>query len=311
MQALLDVILPVFVVIAAGYLAVWRGWISDAANDGLLTYTQIIAIPVLLFSAIAGLDLAATFDVRLLISFYSGALTCFLVGTLAARHLFRRDWPEAVAIGFVGLFSNSIMLGLPITERAFGPDGLAGNYAIIALHSPFCYAVGITAMEIARAQGSGANPAATAQKVLVAVFSNALVLGIVAGFAVNLSGFPLPGVIADGLALIVRSALPVALFSLGGVILRYRPEGDIKIIAMMVALGLIAHPAIVFSLGSALDLTRDQFRSAVLTAAMAPGVNTYVFANMYGTGRRVAASAVLIGTALSMLTVWGWLQIIP
>lgn len=311
MQALLDVILPVFVVIAAGYVAVWRGWISDAANDGLLKYTQTIAIPVLLFTAIARLDLAATFDARLLISFYTGALACFILGTLGARHLFGRDWPESVAIGFVGLFSNSIMLGLPITERAYGPEGLAGNFAIIALHSPFCYAVGITAMEVARAQGSGANAGATAQKVLRAVFSNALVLGIMAGFAVNLTGLPLPGVIGDGLALIARSALPVALFSLGGVILRYRPEGDLKIIAMMVALGLILHPAIVFELGSALDLNRDLFRSAVLTASMAPGVNTYVFATMYGTGRRVAASAVLIGTALSILTVWVWLQFIP
>lgn len=311
MQALLDVILPVFIVIGAGYVAVWHGWLSDAANDGLLKYTQTIAIPALLFSAIAGLDLAATFDPRLLASFYAGALACFLLGMLGAHHLFRRDWPEAVAIGFVGLFSNSIMLGLPITERAYGPEGLAGNFAIIALHAPFCYAVGITAMEIARAQGSGTAMGATAQKVLRAIFSNALVLGILAGFAVNLAGLAVPGVIADGLALIVRSALPVALFSLGGVLVRYRPDGDLKIIAMMVGLGLVIHPAIVVGLGSALDLSTDHFRSAVLTAAMAPGVNTYVFANMYGTGRRVAASSVLLGTAASLVTVWLWLQVIP
>ena len=74
---------------------------------------------------------------------------------------------------------------------------------------------------------------------------------------------------------------------------------------------MLVHPAIVFGLGQALDLSRDHLRSAVLTAAMAPGVNTYVFANMYGTGRRVAASAVLTGTALSLLTVWIWLQVIP
>ncbi len=311
MQALLDVILPVFVVIGAGYLAVWRGWITDAANEGLLKYTQTIAIPALLFTAIARLDLAATFDARLLISFYTGAFACFLVGLMVARHIFARDWEEAVAIGFACLFSNSIMLGLPITERAFGPEGLAGNFAIVALHSPFCYAVGITAMEIARAQGTGGNARATLDKVLRAMFSNALVLGIVAGFAVNLKGLALPGVINDGLALIVRSALPVALFSLGGVILRYRPEGDLKLIAMVAGIGLLLHPTLVFGLGTALALDRDHFRSAVLTAAMAPGINTYVFANMYGAGRRVAASSVLIGTALSVITVWGWLQVIP
>ncbi len=52
-------------------------------------------------------------------------------------------------------------------------------------------------------------------------------------------------------------------------------------------------------------------RSAVLTAAMAPGVNAYVFANLYGVAKRVAASTVLIATALSIGTVWAWLQILP
>ena len=58
-------------------------------------------------------------------------------------------------------------------------------------------------------------------------------------------------------------------------------------------------------------LTPEQFRSAVLTASMAPGINTYIFANMYGVARRVAASAVLIGTALSVVSIWVWLSVIP
>ncbi|MDA1154925.1 MAG: AEC family transporter, partial [Proteobacteria bacterium] len=49
----------------------------------------------------------------------------------------------------------------------------------------------------------------------------------------------------------------------------------------------------------------------MLTAAMAPGVNAYIFANMYGRARRVAASSVLLATGLSILTVWGWLAVLP
>jgi predicted permease len=44
---------------------------------------------------------------------------------------------------------------------------------------------------------------------------------------------------------------------------------------------------------------------------MAPGVNAYLFANMYGAARRVAASAVLIGTAATVLTASGWLLLLP
>ena len=34
---------------------------------------------------------------------------------------------------------------------------------------------------------------------------------------------------------------------------------------------------------------------------MAPGINTYIFANMYGRVRRIAASSVLITTSASLL----------
>ena len=101
------------------------------------------------------------------------------------------------------------------------------------------------------------------------------------------------------------------MFGLGGILVRYKPEGDAKVIAMVCAISLTVHPLISFSLGTALGLDRDAFRSVVLTAAMAPGVNTYIFANMYGAARRVAASAVLMSTAASILTVWIWLLLIP
>ena len=153
MILLLTVTLPVFLVLGFGYLASWRGWITLPAIDGLMKFAQGFAIPCLLFLAIARLDLAQEFDMALLGSFYAGALAGFAAGLLGARLIFGRSWEDAVAIGFVGLFSNSLLLGLPITERAYGPDALQANFAIIALHSPFCYAVGITAMELARAKG--------------------------------------------------------------------------------------------------------------------------------------------------------------
>lgn len=309
MQALLDVILPVFLVIGTGYIAAWQGWMSDAAVDGVMDFAQKIAIPFLLFHAIATLDLGAHFDGALLISFYTGSMTGFLVGLLVSRYVFRRAWEDSVAIAFCCLFANSTMLGLAITESAYGTGALGPNYAIVALHSPFCYGLGITAMEIARSRGTPARQMPA--KVLKAMFRNSLVLGILLGFTVNFSGIDLPDVAMSGLDLVVRSAIPVALFGMGGVLYRYRPDGDFRIIAMVCGISLILHPSIAYTLGSFNALSDGAMRSLVLTAGMAPGINVYVFANMYGVAKRVAASSVLIATALSILTIWVWLAILP
>ena len=306
------VVLPVFLVIGSGYLAARTGAMAPGTVDGLMLYTQKFAIPALLFAAISTLDLSAGFDPRLLGSFYAGAAVSFAAGILGARLLFGRPPEDAVAIGFCCLFSNSVLLGLPITERAFGAGALSANYAIIALHAPFCYGLGIASMEIVRARAApgGASAAALVRKVLRAMFSNGLIIGIALGLAVNLSGVPLPGVLVEAIDLVARSALPAALFGLGGVLVRYRPEGDLRVIAMVCALSLGLHPAVVWLVGGAVDLPEAGMRSAIMTAAMAPGVNAYVFADMYGRARRVAASAVLAATAASVVTVSGWLWVL-
>ena len=307
-EALLDVTLPVFLVIGFGYLAVRLTLFSDSGVDGLMKFTQNFAIPCLLFRAISGLDLGQTFQWPLLLSFYTGATAGFLAGLSGARFLFGRPWPDAVAIGFCCLFSNSVLLGLPITERAYGAGALASNYAIVALHSPFCYAVGITVMEAVRHSGRGVF--GTVRAVLTAMFRTALVIGIALGFIVNLTGTTPPQVFTEAVDMMVRAALPAALFALGGVLVRYRPEGDMLTVLFVCAVSLVLHPAITWGMGQAVGLGQQPFRSAVLTAAMAPGVNTYIFANMYGVSKRVAATAVLTATALSVLTVSVWLSLL-
>ncbi|WP_419738268.1 AEC family transporter [Ruegeria sp.] len=308
LQSLIDVILPVFLVIGAGYAATRSGYFKEVHVDGLMRFTQGFAIPCLLFLAIAHLDLSASFDPRLLVSFYSAAALCFTAGLFGARLIFGRDWEDCVAIGFCCLFSNSVLLGLPITERAYGPESLTGNYAIIAFHSPFCYGVGITVMEIVRNRGHGGTK--MVRSVLSAMFKNALILGIALGFVVNLSGLVIPQVVDEALELVTRAALPGALFALGGVLVKYKPEGDLRTIAYVCGISLMLHPSVVWLFGTSTGLPQDLFRSGVLNAAMAPGFNAYIFANMYGRAKRVAASSVLIGTAASILTVWLWLTVL-
>jgi hypothetical protein len=227
-----------------------------------------------------------------------------------ARALFGRPWQDSVAIGFACLFANTVLLGLPIMERAYGPDSLGPNFAIVALHAAFCYLLGITAMEIVRADSN--SPLRMVRTVGLAMFRNPLMIGVGLGFVVNLTGLPMPGVLTEAINLMIRAALPAALFGLGGVLYRYKPEGDAKVIAFICVMSLIVHPAIAYGMGGqVLALSEEQMRSVVITAAMAPGVNTYIFANMYGAARRVAASSVLIGTALTVLTASIWLAVLP
>ena len=309
MSALLDVIIPVFLIIGFGYCTVWSKLFSTDTIDGLMKFTQNFAIPVLLFDAIAKVDLVNVFDFNLFFSFYVGATAGFLIGFLGSHYIFHRSLEDSVVIGFCCLFSNTVMLGLPITERAYGEEALKHNYAIVSVHAPFCYFLGITVMELVRSTEKSIS-----KKTLVifkAMFSNALVVGIVLGFLVNILGIELAKTIQASIDMITAVALPAALFGMGGVLYQYRPEGDIGPITMVCLVSLLVHPVIVWITGLSSGLTEMQMRSAVITAAMAPGINTYVFANIYGRAKRVASTGVLLSTAFSIGTVWVWLSLLP
>jgi len=312
MSALLDVILPIFLVLGAGYFSAKWGIMSEATIDGVMKFAQTIALPAMLFISMAKLDLSSAFDPGLLISFYAGVLICAVAGFAAAYYLFKRTAMESVAVGFCACFSNSLQLGLPITERAFGPDALAGNYAIISIHSPLILSVGIALMEWPKVRGQGLETRALSLRILRSIVTQPLVIGIGLGIALNVSGLSLPESGSAAVNMLARAGIPAALFGLGGVLVRYKPEGDMRLIGVVCAISLLLHPTVTWLIGAKFfALGVDQIRSAVVNAAMAPGVNAFIFANIYGVAKRISASAVLLGTVATLFTAWGWLEILP
>lgn len=308
MSALLDVILPVFVIIALGYGAARFGALTQGGVDGIMTYAQSFALPVLLFKSIAAIDLSAAYDWGLMSAFYIAAFAAFGFCYAVARFGFGRGTRDSIAIGFAGYFSNTLLLGIPITENAYGAQALAGNFAIISVHAPLLYSFGIGAMVLTQ----GGSALGLARQIGRTIVTQPLVIGLICGFAVNLSGLALPHFGTTAIEMIARSGIPAALFGLGGVLFRYRPQGEFGLIATVCCAALILHPALAYSLGRwAFHLDRDALRSVTVTAAMAPGVNAYMFAHLFGIGKRVAASSVLFGTALCILTTWAWLHILP
>ena len=309
MLGVLFIVLPVFVIVAAGYAANRAKLFSDSAVDGLMAFTAKFAIPCLLFNAMYGLDLGGAFDAKLLISFYSGALICFFSAIILSRRIWKRRPGESVAVGFNALFSNSVLLGIAIMTRAYGEEALDPMYAIIALHAPFCYTVGITVMEFSRRDGAGLI--ATMGKVGKSVGSNALALGLAAGLLLNFLNVTLPDFAVDSIEMMARAGLPAALFALGGALTRYPLKAEIGEASMVAVLSLIAHPAIAYGLSRyVFDLPEEFVRAATLIAAMPTGMNGYIFASTYGRAVGTSASAILLATALGVGTISVWLMIL-
>ncbi len=302
---ILNIVAPVFLVVGAGYLAVRAGIVEAEPIDHLMKFAIQFAIPCLLFRATSTIDLAAAFDWRMLLAYYVAAIASFAATFFIVKHFFKRRPGEAVGIAFAALFSNLVLLGLPISERAWGVDSMAPNFALVSVNAPICYLIGITAMELLRADGRSA--AETSRIVLRAMFRNSLMIGIGLGFLVNIGDVGLPGPLIAAIDLLARASLPVALFALGGVLTRYSLSRSLGEASLISVLSLVFQPALTLLLGLQLQLPEATIKSIVLMSAMAPGLNAYLFASMYNRGLDAAASTVLLSTLLSVFTVSAWL----
>jgi len=284
-------------------------FMADSVVDPLVAYGVRIAVPALLFLSMIRLDLAEVINPLVLVSFFGAGTVCFLGAMAMSRLVWHRRPGESVSVGFSAMFPNVVMLGIPIAERAYGGPTAAAVFGIIAFHSIYNYMLGFAAMEMIRRDGQ--TVWAGLRRAIVTTFRNPLMVGLTAGIAFNLSGLPMPGVIEGALSMFAASALPVALFSLGGVLTRYKLRDEISEACMVSVFSLLLHPALAWFLADTVFGLPDPFvRAAVILAAMPAGLNGYIFATLYDRAVGTAANTVLIATLLSIGTITFWLAML-
>jgi predicted permease len=248
MLATAENVIPVFLLIFAGWLIVAAGYLQAKAGDALSDFVFKVAVPVLLFRTVAEADFHGAFPVRLWIAYFSGVAVVWTLAYLMASKVLGTDHRTATIAGISSAFANTVFIGLPLIERTVGPEGLVALSILIAVHLPVMMIVGTVLIERAEEKDTG-KPHGRIWSLFRSMGRNLrrnpLVYGIVAGGLYNLSGLPLggvPRVLADQVA---AMAGPAALISLGMAMRRYGFAGNGRIAAGAMVLKLIVMPAAV------------------------------------------------------------------
>lgn len=309
MLDIIPIIFPVFALLALGYVVVRTGYLPIETAAILSNFAVRLAVPVLLFRAIYQLEFKSAFHLPMLAGFYASAFICFVTAIFLARAIWKRRPGEAVAIGFTSFFSNSVLLGVAITERAYGEEVLTPVFGILALHVPILYTVGMITMELARRDG---NPLGeTIQKAFKSIFSSPLMIGIMSGAACNIFNIPIPELIMTPVSLIAGTAIPIAIIGIGATLTRYKLNDRIGETLMITAVSLILHPTLVLLITHfILDLPKIYVQASVIISAMPPGINGYIFASLYNRAVSVAASSLVMANVFSVITITGWLLLL-
>jgi len=304
-----NVIIPVFAIIGVGYLAVRFRLFPSEGTKSLVAFVNNFATPCLLCQAMLTSDFSTTFNPLVIVPFYIGALFSLLCGALIARNVFKQRPGESVSSGFSAMFTNTVLIGIPVIQRAYGQLALPTVFSIIAFHAPMLITLGMLVMELVRRDG-----APLGRTFIVAglrIIQNPLLWGVVVGALGNRFGVKLPEPGTAFLTMMSAAVLPASLFGLGGALNEYRISESWAQASLMSVFKLIVHPAIVYVLTVlVLHVPIEFARYAVMLSAMPAGINAYVFATYYDRNVNVAANVVLISTVASIATITFWLLVL-
>ena len=307
MLDLLLLVLPVFGLIALGYLAALTGLLNDRANEGLTGYLFVIGAPALLFKLVTAATFPGAISWGYWIAYYAGMVLVWIAAMAGASFLLGRNRGDTVIAGLSAGQANTVMIGIPIILKAYGDDAAFPIAMLLAINLPITMTAATLMLEGSRASAGGS----IVRKLAWGLASHPLLLGIAAGVLAQLAGYRPSGPIGAMVDMLAATTVPLSLVTLGLSLKAYGVRADVPVALMVSALRLLVHPAIAYVIaGHIFALPPAWTGTVVLFAAMPAGINAYLFAARYGEGVGIASTSVALSTVLSVLSSVIWLRVL-
>ncbi len=290
---------PLFILVLVGFAAMKLARWPRSVSEALSKFVFTIALPALLFQLLSDFSKLPPVDARLLIAFFGGCFVVFALGRLLAWKVFALDGKAQSVFALGGVFSNNVMLGLPIAKLMIGDAALPSVALVLVFNALILWTLVTVSVEWSR---HGSLSAAGFRKTLTSVLTNPVVCAILLGTLWGLTGLKLPQIIGTTLGMIGESAAPMALIALGMGLAEFGIGRDWRQPASIALLKLIAHPLAVWGIAWLLGLPTMETQVVVLLASISIGANVYLMARQFQTMEGEIAGGLLISTALAALT---------
>lgn len=308
MGAVIEVVFPVFALIAIGY-ALGRSPLlaGEAGIKSLTNFVFYAAIPALLFRMFGRGLPEGGIEWSIVLAYFAGALCMFVLTMGVSRFVFRNPGVEHGLAAMSATFANTVMMGIPLIYTAFGEEGLIPLLMIVTFHPMVLIPLATIVTETLRgadAAGDRQSIPSILLKSLNSLIRHPVIVGMAVGIAFGFTGWNLPAPVDKLIDMLAAAATPAALCALGASLTRFSIAGDLKETSSLVVLKLLVMPALVwFFAAHVFENDPLYVMVATINAAMPAGINAFLLAQFYNTYTQRSASTVLISTALSVFTI--------
>ncbi len=299
----LNVVLPVFLVIAVGYGLRLVRLLNREANVHLTRLVFFVCAPALLFRSVATSPLRETVHLESI-----ATIACVTVLLAVGVYLAAAGQPAARrGVITQGTHrSNMVFVGLPVIVNAFGPDVLGPAAVMIGFIVMVYNFLAVLVLVLPHVE-PGAGSAREWSKAGLKVLRNPLILAAGAGLLASGGGVRVPLAIDRCLELVGRIAMPLALISIGVGLDFSKLRSEVRSTALVILLKLVVYPGLIYLGLHWIGLRGEALHFPVLLMAAPTAVVSYVMAQEMKGDEQLAGSIVIGTTLASLVTISGWL----
>ncbi len=290
---------PLFALILAGYLLIRIGGWSKSMTDHLTTFVFSVGLPAMMFRMMSGLSRLPPVDSRLLIAFFGACLGIFLLGRLVSWRFFGLDGLGQSVFGIGCIFSNNVMLGLPLAKASLGDQAIPSVALVLVFNAFVLWSLVSISAEWFRHRSISLKGF---RDTLRGVLRNPIILAILGGTAFGLTGEALPETIDSPLAMLGQTGVPLALVALGMSLAEYDLRNQWRVSAVITLLKLIVLPLCVLGVARLIGLPKMETMVVVLLASIGLGANVFLMARQFKAVEEGVAGALIMSTIGSAIT---------
>ncbi len=281
-------------IILAGFLLGRSGVLGSHGQQVLANTVFFVGTPALMFTTIASTPVSQVFTPALFATAGSALLMAVVMFVFTRAR--GRSLGEATVAGWSVSYVNSGNLGIPIATYVLGslnaiPPVLLFQIIVLA-------PIGFAILDATRTVG------AEWWRPIIRVFTNPILIGSVAGLLASVTGFKLPAVLADPIAMLGATSVPLTLMAFG-ISLKdgwtLPQPGTRTQLTVMTFLKLVVHPFVAWLIGGPLlGYSGGELLAIVVTSALPTAQNVYINALKYRQSEVVTRDVVFITTLLSI-----------
>lgn len=302
MLAVFGLVFPLFALVFLGFGA---GKIFKVPIDGLAwmnIFIIYIALPAMFFKLLSGIDLSQFVGFSFLAITTFTTLVVFALSFLFGVYTSKGSVPEATIQGFAGAYGNIGYMGPPLALAAFGAASIGLAALIFCFDNALHFILAPMLMAIGKPNAPGGLK--LAGQVFYKIFTHPFIVSTIIGILAAAFAYVPPTPVAKIIDLLAAAAAPCALFTMG-VSAALRPVKRVPMeLAFLVPVKLVLHPLLIWFLLTNLgDFPPIAVATAVLMAALPSATNVFVLAQQYEVWQERASSAVVISTALAIVSV--------